>query len=267
MIRDPASAPVSAPAPAFAPALDPVPGPETEEHGRRKAVCWIVAAGELRETERRLLAAFPPVKRRDLLIAADGGVCYLREIGLAPDVMIGDFDSSSDSVFREVQNGDLYREAVRAFSSQAELLSYPVQKDDTDTMLAIKYGFRKGYRNFCLFGVLGGVLYHSVANLQALLYIAENGGTAAAFHGGETVLCLKDSVLYLPPAKESQKTHKFSVFSLPAESCGVFIKGAKYGLRDAVLTNSFPLGAGNSRVAGEPLLIGVKKGALLVIIS
>lgn len=244
--------------------LDPVS--DADFGGSDAAVCGIVAAGELREAELHMLSAFPFVKGRDLLIAADGGVCYLKEAGLTPDVIVGDSDSYFDSVSKETVNASSFQNAMQSFAASSEILSYPVEKDDTDMMLAIKLGFSRGYRSFCIFGALGGMLYHTVANLQSLLYIAENGGTGVIYDNGNRIVCIKNSILYLPPEKEVSEGSKFSVFSFSGKSSGVSVQGAKYCLENAVLTNSFPLGAGNSRLAGHPLTIGVENGTLLIIL-
>ena len=51
-----------------------------------------------------------------------------------------------------------------------------------------------------------------------------------------------------------------SVFSHTSESAGVSIKGLKYSLEDAVLTNTFPLGVSNEFV-DEVVEISVRSGA------
>ena len=63
-----------------------------------------------------------PEKKTPLLIAADGGLRYLEEQGITPDLVVGDFDSLG-----RVPEGD-------------NILTHPVEKDDTDTMLAVKLG-------------------------------------------------------------------------------------------------------------------------------
>jgi thiamine pyrophosphokinase len=68
-------------------------------------------------------------------------------------------------------------------------------------------------------------------------------------------------------SKTASETYKFSVFSLSDKSCGVLIKGGKYSLDDAEIANSFPLGAGNYRNAGENVIIGCKKGILLTVFN
>ena len=91
---------------------------------------------------------------------AGGGCGYLacRQAGVVPDLLLGDFDSMD-------QPEDFDR--VRRM---------PVEKDDTDTMLAVKTGLEQGCGEFYLYGGTGGKrLDHTLANLQTLLYLRRRG--------------------------------------------------------------------------------------------
>ena len=90
-----------------------------------------------------------PVNEADLVIAADGGLRHTEQCGVQPTLILGDFDSLGYTPDR------------------AEV--FPVEKDDTDSMLAIKEGLGRGFRRFVLYGALDGArLDHTVANLQGL---------------------------------------------------------------------------------------------------
>ena len=54
-----------------------------------------------------------------------------------------------------------------------------------------------------------------------------------------------------------------SVFSHTERAEGVYLRGLKYGLEDAVLTNNYPLGISNELI-GKESCISVRKGTLLV---
>ena len=94
----------------------------------------------------------------DLVIAADAGYENLRQAGIRPDLVVGDFDSLG-----YVPKGQ-------------ESVVYPARKDDTDTMLAVRIGLNRGYRRFLLYGALGGRMDHTLANLQCLSFIVDHGG-------------------------------------------------------------------------------------------
>ena len=50
-----------------------------------------------------------------------------------------------------------------------DIIHVPVEKDDTDTLLCLKYGMELGYREFLMIGGIGGRLDHTMANIQTLL--------------------------------------------------------------------------------------------------
>ena len=94
-----------------------------------------------------------------LIIAADGGADLLRESGIIPDIVIGDMDSAVDL----------------SFGRNTEVIGFPAEKDDTDTLLAVRTGIDRGCRRFFLYGCSGGRLDHTVANMQTLKYISDAG--------------------------------------------------------------------------------------------
>lgn len=95
-----------------------------------------------------------PVKDQRIdYIAVDGGLAHLYKQGIKPLLAIGDFDSLEDQKLLE----DLQVER------------HPVQKDDTDTALAIKYAVAQGYDEIDVYGVLGGRADHMLAALCLLV--------------------------------------------------------------------------------------------------
>ena len=137
----------------------------------------------------------------------------------------------------------------------------PVEKEDTDSMLAVRHGLALGYRRFVLYGALDGPrLDHTVANLQTLQFLADHG--AAGYLAGLTHIATvvkNASVSFSPDAAGI-----VSVFCMGADAKGVTIKGLKYNLTEGRLSAGFPLGVSN-HFTGEKAEISVKDGSLLVI--
>ena len=192
----------------------------------------------------------------DLYIAADGGFSAMQKMGIKPDILIGDFDSMENGVPSEA---DL---------SGIEVIRHPVEKDDTDTLLAIKLGFDRGYTAFTIYGCLGGERFdHTIATCQSLAYIVEHGGMAIAYgeprEVGKTLLMtmLKDAALELPEYCEGH----FSVFAYGGECRGVTLKNFKYEVNDVTLTPAFPLGVSNSFLSGKSGTVEVSDGTLLIL--
>lgn len=181
----------------------------------------------------------------DLVIGCDAGYLHALAAGIEPAVFVGDFDSCP-------------RAAVHA----AEIVEAPSAKDDTDTMLAIKYALQKGLRDFLLLGATGGRLDHQTANLCACAYIAEHCGTCEMRDASNTVFAIKNSRLVL----EKRQHCAVSVFAFSQTAAGVDLIGLKYPLENAVLENVFPRGVSNE-FAAEQAVVQVRDGLLLVILS
>ena len=182
-----------------------------------------------------------PIEKDDYLIAADGGVDHVRRLGLIPHESLGDFDSLG-----------YVPEGARVF---------PVEKDDTDAMLAVRRGLALGYREFLLYGCLDGPrLDHTVANLQLLQYLADHGAfgiLSGLTHGAAVV---KNGSLRFTGSPAGI----FSVFCMGPDAKGVTIRGARYELENGTLTAGFPLGVSN-HFLGKDAEISVAGGSLLVI--
>ena len=178
----------------------------------------------------------------DLVIGADGGLATLESLGIAPDVILGDFDSLG-----RIPTGD-------------GVILHPVEKDDTDTMLACKLGLERGYRHFEIYGGIGGRLDHTIANIQTLLYLKERGASALLVGDGETLQVIRNQSILLP----AREAGLLSVFALGGEAHGVTIRGLYYEAEDVDLMPSFPLGVSN-HFCGREAFVEVKEGNLLII--
>ena len=182
-----------------------------------------------------------PLAEDDFVIAADGGLEHVKKLGVTPDVVLGDFDSLG-------------------FTPEGANV-FPVEKDDTDAMLAARRGLALGYQTFVLYGSLDGPrLDHTVANFQTLQFLADRGaaGYLAGCHTLVTVV--KDGAISFPAGCSGT----VSVFCLGADAEGVTLEGLYYPLRRGRLTAGFPLGVSN-HFTGEPARISVEKGSILVL--
>ena len=196
--------------------------------------CYIIGAGEFFG-----LGCRPGAD--DFVIAADGGYRYCLAEKLKIDLLLGDFDSLSQ--IPQVENVE----------------RFPVEKDDTDTMLALKKGLSLGYRSFRIFGGTGGRLDHTLANLQSLLYLAERDAVGWLYDKNFVYSAIKNETVTLKGKKDAV----FSVFAMNGPARGVSIRGAKYCVENAELRPDFPLGVSNHFLDGE-VQIAVKDGVLII---
>ena len=119
-------------------------------------ICYIVGSGVFDGRN------FAP-RTADFIIAADGGYRYLERMDIMPDLIMGDFDS------------------LGKIPNHPNVITHPTEKDDTDLMLAVKYAMEHGFKIFCIFGCMGGRTDMSIATMQTLCYILNNGCTGLCF--------------------------------------------------------------------------------------
>ncbi len=198
--------------------------------------CYIVGSGDF--TPKGLSR-----KPGDLLIAADGGYLYLSRLGLAPDLLAGDFDS------------------LGCVPDGVPLLRFPREKDDTDMGISLRYGREHGYRRFRVYGGSGSRPDHFLANLQMLAGAARDNLDIALICPGFEVLALHNAAVTLSRPAGTV----FSVFSAGGTAAGVSIENAKYSIRGAALADGFPLGVSNEFVHGDAS-VSVKNGTLWVFV-
>ena len=167
---------------------------------------------------------------KHFVIAADGGLNAVKELGLRPDLALGDFDSLGF-----IPKGEYKTEL------------HPVEKDDTDMGLAVKKALSLGYDRLFLFGGMGGARPdHTLANLQTLVYAAKNGATAFLTDGRTCFTAVSGEKKMIFPNSYSGN---LSVFSAEGVAEDVTIKGTKYTVENATLSGDFPLGVSNSFTA------------------
>lgn len=190
----------------------------------------------------------------DFIICADGGYSHARAAGIVPHLVIGDFDSID---YAYIKN-DLARSGL----TECRIARVAAEKDDTDTMICVKYGIEQGYDEFIILGGLGGRLDHTVANLQTMCYAVEHRKTIWFLDGKNRATLRAPGSLSI----EARKDCKISLFAF-GESCeGVTISGVKYPLRDHLLKNDFPLGVSNEFIE-KKAEISHTSGKLLIILS
>ena len=201
--------------------------------------CLIISGGDYHE--------LPDNLKYDYVIAPDHGYDYAMKMGIKPDLILGDFDSCQYD-----------KDSVKGIPVE----SFPVCKDDTDTMLAIKKALSLGYEHIIIACALGARFDHSFANIQSMAYVAEHGGVCELLGSGEYLRTLKDGSVELP----KKENCSLSLFSLTDRCEGVCIKGSAYDCDNVTLTNSFPLGVSN-KWREDVVTVSVSSGILLIVES
>lgn len=182
-----------------------------------------------------------PIDAGDFVIAADGGLRHTQKLNITPHAILGDFDSLG-----YVPQGS------RVF---------PVEKDDTDAMLAIRLGLERGLRRFLIYGGMDGPRPdHTLANLQSLLFLAEHGARGYLVGNTHIATAIQRETVTFPEGAQGI----LSLFCIGADAHGVTLKNLKYPLENSSLTAAFPLGVSNHFTQGRAS-VTVEDGALIAL--
>jgi thiamine pyrophosphokinase len=205
----------------------------------------------------RLDAAWPGWAHTDaVVIAADGGARHAASLGLTIDLWVGDGDSLGDEGLAGLAAAGVPMERS------------PVEKDESDTELAVRAALHRGAGSLALVGVLGGPrLDHALANVGLL--------TLPELEGHETVLLAADvrvRQLQAPTpgggpataALEGRVGDLVSLLPVGSDAGGVTTEGLRYPLRDEVLRVGRTRGLSNVRTA-TTASVSLRSGRLLVV--
>lgn len=178
----------------------------------------------------------------DLVIAADKGYATVRQLGLCPDLVVGDFDSLG-----EVPDTD-------------NLIRLNVRKDDTDLEHAVRLALEKGCDDFIIYGAIGGKLDHTLGNIAVAEMIALSGGKSIFYGDDSSLTVIRNSAITLP----AYDSGRISVISLSEVSRGVSISGLSYEAEGIDLPRAVTRGISNAFI-GKPSRISVIDGTLLIV--
>lgn len=191
-------------------------------------------------------------RKNDFIICADQGYYYASLAKIKPNLLIGDFDSL---------NIDL--------PDDINIVHHPSEKDDTDTMLCLKYALEKDFDEILILGGIGGRIDHTIANIQAMAYTVDHWENNDRYQKIISMIDDKNRIILL---KNNSVTIKgkmgqlLSIASFTNESKKVTTQGLNWNLKEANMSNTFPLGVSNYFVDSKAV-VSVGDGTLLIILS
>lgn len=186
------------------------------------------------------------------IIGVDGGCRYLKPLGLIPDRLIGDFDSTEDLV------------ALKALWPNITCDIYPPEKDFTDAELAIEVAMSYRPKTIVFVGCFGGRMDHEFANLLLMERIPK---PVECYAVNENNLVQWVSAPFEKTVYKEKFAHKYlSLVPLMQPYKGVTLKGVKYPLDQAQIEIGHTLGVSNELVA-EKGEIHIASGKGLLIFS
>ncbi len=178
----------------------------------------------------------------DYIIFCDSGLKHMENLRVQPSLIVGDFDSH--------ENPQL----------DVETIVLPCEKDDTDTVYAVKEAIKRGYDNFLLIGVVGARLDHTLGNVSILLYLDSLGKKGCIIDDFS-----KMEIVSNEPAYIEDSYSFFSLLNISGTAKGITIENAKYPLENGEITCEYQYGISNEVLCGETAKVSVDKGRALLI--
>ena len=181
----------------------------------------------------------------DYVIYCDCGLRHMDGLGVEPDLIVGDFDSYSNPEY------------------DTETIVLPCEKDDTDTVFAVKEALRRGFEDFLLIGVVGERLDHTLGNVSILLMLDSEGKEGTIIDDYSEMEIVSDRC-EMPCIIDDSYVY-FSLINISGTARGVNIRGAKYTLENAEITCEYQYGVSNEVLTGCTAEVSVGEGRLLLV--
>lgn len=150
------------------------------------------------------------LERDDFVVYCDSGLKHLAALGVKPGLIVGDFDSHENPHLK------------------VETIVLPREKDDTDTVFAVKEALRRGYDDFLLIGVVGARLDHTLGNVSILLHLDSLGKRGVILDDYSEM-----EIVSSKPVRIEGSFAFFSLLNISGTAEGVTVRGAKYPLEGA----------------------------------
>ena len=182
------------------------------------------------------------LREDDFLVFCDSGLKHMSKINVSPSLIVGDFDSHE------------------RININVETIVLPCEKDDTDTVYAMKEGIKRGYEDFLLIGVVGARFDHSFVNISILINLYKLGFKAELIDDYSVMSVVGDT-----PAEIPDDYSYFSLLNITGKADGVSITNAKYTLDNAEIKSEYQYATSNEVIKGKVATVSVKDGLLLLI--
>lgn len=182
------------------------------------------------------------LQKDDFTVFCDSGLRHLNNLRVTPSLIVGDFDSHDDPHL------------------DVETIVLPCEKDDTDTVYAVKECVKRGYDDFMLIGVIGARLDHTIGNVSILNYLHSLGKKGVIIDDYSEMEIVADEQVSIDDSYAF-----FSLLNISGTAKGVTIKNAKYPLDGAEITCEYQYGISNEVLTGKEATVSVRDGKLLLI--
>ncbi len=178
----------------------------------------------------------------DYMIFCDSGLKHMTALGVTPSLIVGDFDSHENPCL------------------DVETIVLPCEKDDTDTVFAVKEALKRGFDDFLLIGVVGARLDHTLGNISILLMLDSLRKSARIIDNYSEI-----EIVSSKPAYIDDSFAYFSLLNISGTAKGITVTGAKYPLDNAEITCEYQYGISNEVIPNKTAKVLVNEGRLLLL--
>ncbi len=200
--------------------------------------CVIVGGANINDYE--------PIRKRfrngDFFIFCDSGLRHQPGLKVEPSLIVGDFDSHARP------------------NTEIETIVLPCEKDDTDTIFAVKEAIKRGFDSFLLVGVIGQRFDHTMGNISVLFMLDACGKEVVALDDYSELSVVSKEAAYVDDSYSY-----FSLLNMTGTARGITIKHAKYPLENAEITCDYQYGISNEVLPGKTAEIIIAEGKALLV--
>lgn len=202
----------------------------------------VIASGAIKEYDYFIRL----IRLADKVVAADGGAGHLRKMNIVPDIVIGDLDSMDKETHMFLTQNKI------------PLITHPVDKNATDTDLAVQWAMENNASSITLLGVTGTRIDHTLANIFLLEKITRAGIDCKIVDDNNEIYLLIDKI-----ELSGEPGEFLSLIPLTRSIEGVTITGVDFPLKNHRIPMGSSLGISN-RFTGETAHISIKNGMAIV---
>ena len=185
----------------------------------------------------------------DYLIGADRGIRFLREQGLVPTHIVGDFDSASAADLEFFRGNE-----------EIKIHTFRPEKDFTDTQIGVELALTLKSDEIYILGGMGNRVDHLLANIRVLSISIKQGAVCYLMDPFNKIWITDAPVRF---RKKEMFGKYVSLFALGEPVTGLTLTGFKYPLTDYWMTGQDCVGVSNEIIA-ETAEINFTTGLLVV---
>lgn len=184
-----------------------------------------------------------------ITLCVDGGIDHALSLDIIPDIVIGDFDSTSIESMEFIEKHHI------------KTIKFPVEKDETDTEIALDYLAKSGCNHISMIACTGNRLDHTLANIYLLKNLLDKKITGTILDENNCIYLIKDNTEFI-----DRKGDIVSLLPFSDNVSGVTTRGLYYPLINAPLYKEKSLGISNL-IVDNHAWVRITEGELLIIIS